>query len=69
MAPKLLNTDKVQSPLGVEARLRWYDDGSVRLSLDGTPWSIVEAFMPQSAASPQATLRLRPGDGNPSLPR
>jgi acylphosphatase len=60
MAPKLLRTDKVLSPLGVEARLRWYDDGSVRISLEGTPWAIVEAFMPKSNSSAQATLRLRP---------
>jgi hypothetical protein len=63
MAPKLLHTDKLMSPLGVEARLRWYDDGSVRVSLAGSPWAIVEAFMPQSSGSKQATLRLRPGEG------
>lgn len=63
MATKLLRTDKVLSPLGVEARLRWYDDGSVRISLAGSPWAVVEAFMPQSGGSQQATLRLRPGDG------
>jgi hypothetical protein len=60
----LLKTDKVLSPLGVEARLRWYDDGSVRISLAGSPWAIIEAFMPKSNGSRQATLRLRPGENH-----
>jgi hypothetical protein len=67
MAPKLVKSSKpIEGPDGVEATLRWYDDGSVRLSLTGTPWSVVEAFIRKSAGGKQATIRLRPGAGHPA---
>jgi hypothetical protein len=64
MASELLQTDSVSGPRGVKARLRWYADGSVRISLEGTPWAIVEAFMPKSDGGKQATLRLMPGENH-----
>jgi hypothetical protein len=71
MAAALLRTDKISSPLapGVEARLRWYDDGSVRISLTGSPWMITEAAMPSSPETRQVMLRLQPGEGGRHQPR
>jgi acylphosphatase len=66
MAPKLLQTDKAESPLGVEARLRWYEDGSVRVLLQGSPWAIVEAFMAESPGDRTTIFKFQPGDRHPS---
>jgi hypothetical protein len=41
----LLQSTRVDGPLGDGVRVLFYDDGSVRFRIDGTPWFIEEAFL------------------------
>lgn len=62
MASKLVASIPVPDPLiGRKCRVLFYENGSVRLKLEGTPYVLEECFL-TGGISPMAILKLAPKD-------
>jgi hypothetical protein len=57
--PEKIFSEGVLLPDGRKARVLAYDDGSVRLRLDGAPYALSEAFL-QGGTNDHAIIKLSP---------
>lgn len=58
MAPTLSESVPITLKDGRRARIKSYDDGSVRFQIDGTPYAVAECFL--GGAKDHAIIKLIP---------
>lgn len=59
-APELTFSEPIELPDGRKARVQTYSDGSIRFSVDGMPYVLVEAFL-SGGPKDRAIIKLSPG--------